>query len=70
MRDERVFYVNWCLNRGMPTVKHSTQEEAVAEARRLAAQFPGFRFYTLRAVCVSGANDVVTRNLQRLGDYV
>lgn len=46
------FWLVWCENGGIPTRKHGTKKEAVAEAERLSCQahLIGKRFVVLEAL--------------------
>lgn len=47
------FWCVWCPDGRSPTVKHSTMESAVKEAKRLALTCPGLQFFVLSAVAVA-----------------
>lgn len=44
----------------IPSVKHDTQEKAIAEAERLAVKHPEKEFHVLRSVSTASAGEVVT----------
>jgi len=43
------FWVVWCPKNGTPSKRHESQESAITEAERLAAENPKRHFYVLRA---------------------
>lgn len=49
----KTYYYVYCHNYGGPTVKHSSFDEAQAEAERLARKHPGSVFEILKAVAIS-----------------
>lgn len=59
-----VFYVVWNPQAGNPAYRHESESMATKEARRLALQNPGQRFYVLCAVNVSEHNAVTTTQLE------
>lgn len=54
------FWMVWNPSGHAPTHKHASLNDAVAEARRLAAIVPGQHFYVLAAVKVAHTIDPVT----------
>ena len=56
---EEIFYLVWCPEKGLPNHRHGTSEDACNEARRLAKNNPGFRFYVCRAGEYFEKTDVV-----------
>ena len=47
---QQPFWLVWCDNGGVPTVKHATEYSARKEAERLASANPGQRFHVLSAI--------------------
>lgn len=43
-------YLVWNPKGSMPTVKHFTEDQALAEAKRLAKKHPGVKFYVMAAI--------------------
>lgn len=50
---ERTFWLVWNPRGGSPTVRHSTEDSALSEAKRLAERCPGDEFFILKAVRVA-----------------
>ena len=59
MSTKRQFWLVWCINGGVPTVKHWTVGEARAESERLARSHPGDEFVVMAALCSVVKSDVV-----------
>lgn len=58
----RMFWFVWNEHRSLPRYKHFTEQEAKAEARRLALQSPGEEFHVLALVCSCAHQAVVWRS--------
>lgn len=48
-KSEYGFWVVWCEDGGVPTVKHENARAAEVEAKRLATTAPGRRFIVMEA---------------------
>lgn len=59
--DDRKFWMVWNPRRNPPTCRHGTEGSATKEAERLAALYPGQRFYVLAAIKAREVN-----NMQRI----
>lgn len=44
-----IFWMIYGLRQGAPTVRHKTEESAIAEAKRLAKLHPDIEFFVLEA---------------------
>jgi hypothetical protein len=54
----------WMVKGNGPTnFKHRSKEAAMAEAERLANQYPGSEFYVLEAICIKKASNMETTDL-------
>lgn len=62
------FWMVWNPQSRAPTLKHSTEESANAEADRLARKVPGERFYVLQAKRFVEKSDLVRVELQPVSD--
>lgn len=50
MRYENMFWMVYGWGQGAPTVRHMTEDSAIAEARRLSRANAGVRFFVLASV--------------------
>lgn len=57
-----MFWFVWNEHRNLPRHKHWTEQEAKAEARRLALSAPGEEFHVLALVCSCAHQAVVWRS--------
>lgn len=55
---------------GYTAKKQESYEIAEAEAKRLARQHPGERFYVLMAAATVKINDVIVDRVERLDDHI
>ena len=64
MKDEMIFWVVWNPSQGLPRYRHTTIDEAKAEAERLARLSQGQKFYVLQALGVAEVEKAkIYRNL-------
>lgn len=55
---------------GYTAKKQESYEIAEAEAKRLARQHPGEKFYVLMAAATVQINDVIVDRVERLDDHI
>ena len=65
---ENSFCIVWNPAGSNPQYRHTTPDAATTEARRLAAQSPGQKFYVLQALSVSTHDAVRTVQLHHDDD--
>lgn len=53
------FWVVWNAYKGVPTVKHETEQSARDEAERLSILHPGHRFHVLKHIDTCVNNNVL-----------
>lgn len=60
------FWMVYGLDQGAPTARHSSRSRAEDEARRLARNCPGIKFFVLETVACAEKIDVVFIRHKRL----
>lgn len=66
MQEQKRFWIVWNESHGMPTKRHETQEQAEAEASRIAAKHPGARVFVMDAYCFYSVVPVPTAQKTKL----
>jgi hypothetical protein len=61
-KQNNTFWVVWCSRNETLSKRHESQESAVTEAKRLAAENPKRHFYVLRAESLHVGEVAVTSN--------
>ncbi len=60
------FWLVWCVDNGLPSVKHDSHDSACTEAERLARLHPGKRFEVMERVSSCIRRDVIWEGEQPL----
>ncbi len=59
MKSQKPYWVVWSFINCPPTVKHDTQQAAIAEAQRLARHHHGVEFVVLEAIAAYQKLDLI-----------
>lgn len=64
------FWMVWNYAGGTPHYQHQSEQEAIAEAERLASRNPGQSFIVLEAICARKSDTMQRLDLRGIDDEI